>query len=65
MLSRTSQLPASDERCPECGLNVRISAGVVMPPIGDTASLCKHRPWDKCPKLSLEKLRRSAREVAA
>jgi hypothetical protein len=64
MLFRTSELPAEENRCPECGLNVSVSAGVERPPIGDTASWCKHGSWRKCPKLNMEELRRAARRRA-
>jgi hypothetical protein len=63
MLSRTNQLPPVEGPCPECGLNVRVSAGDVVPPIA--ASLCKHPPWLKCPKLDLKKRRRAARELTS
>jgi hypothetical protein len=56
---RTSQLPEVENQCPECGLRARASAGVLPWPIA--ASLCKHQPWHKCPKLNLEKLRGDAR----
>jgi hypothetical protein len=65
MLSRTNQLPEMDCQCPECGLNVRGAAGHIVHPSAASLALCKHQPWHECPKLNLEKLRRSARELTS
>ena len=59
---RTNQLPVVERQCPECGLNVRTSAGEQTWPIA--ASLCKHGSWYKCPKLNFTKARRSAQRRA-
>jgi hypothetical protein len=52
MTVRTSQLPEREAKCPECGLRAMVSSLEVKR--SDPASMCKHAPWERCPKLLLE-----------
>jgi len=45
-------LPELEAKCPECGLRVMVSSGQLK--LIRPASLCKHAPWERCPKLKLE-----------
>jgi hypothetical protein len=51
MAVRTGQLPEIEAKCPECGLRAMVSLVVKRT---DPASMCKHPPPERCPKLKLE-----------
>jgi hypothetical protein len=52
MTVRTRQLPDMEAKCPECGLRAMVSSLEVKRT--DPASMCRHAPWERCPKLTLE-----------
>jgi hypothetical protein len=62
MTARTNQLPEVQAKCPECGFRVRISSDQHTQI--DPDSLCKHKPWERCPQLrpELSKARQSAQK---
>lgn len=61
MTLRTSKLPEIEAKCPECGLRVMVSAAQTRQI--DPASMCKHAPWERCPKPNLSKPRAAAQKL--